>query len=260
MELNLKNKVALVCGSTQGIGRAAAMALAGEGVKVTLLARNEAKLKLVLSELPKTAVHDYIVADFSKIEELQLSVSDYINKNPGFHILINNTGGPRSGSIINATLEQFESAFTMHLKCNHVLTQLLVPYMKSEGYGRIINVISTSVKEPIEGLGVSNTIRSAVGNWSKTLSFELGAFGITVNNILPGFTETARLNEIIEQKAKKANRSFKEMAKLMKNYTPAKRFAKPKETANTVVFLASEAASYINGVNIPVDGGRTKSL
>ena len=260
MELNLKNKVALVCGSTQGIGRAAAMALAGEGVKVTLLARNEAKLKLVLSELPNTAVHDYIVADFSKIEELQLSVSDYINKNPGFHILINNTGGPRSGSIINATLEQFESAFTMHLKCNHVLTQLLVPYMKSEGYGRIINVISTSVKEPIEGLGVSNTIRSAVGNWSKTLSFELGAFGITVNNILPGFTETARLNEIIEEKAKKANRSFKEMEKLMKNYTPAKRFAKPKETANTVVFLASEAASYINGVNIPVDGGRTKSL
>lgn len=260
MELNLKNKVALVCGSTQGIGRAAAMALASEGVKVTLLARNEAKLKLVLSELPKTAVHDYIVADFSKIEELQLNVSDYINKNPGFHILINNTGGPRSGSIINATLEQFESAFTMHLKCNHVLTQLLVPYMKSEGYGRIINVISTSVKEPIEGLGVSNTIRSAVGNWSKTLSFELGAFGITVNNILPGFTETARLNEIIEEKAKKANRSFKEMEKLMKNYTPAKRFAKPKETANTVVFLASEAASYINGVNIPVDGGRTKSL
>jgi 3-oxoacyl-[acyl-carrier protein] reductase len=260
MELNLKNKVALVCGSTQGIGRAAAMALAGEGVKVTLLARNETKLKLVLSELPKTAVHDYIVADFSKIEELQLSVSEYINKNPGFHILINNTGGPRSGSIINATLEQFESAFTMHLKCNHVLTQLLVPYMKSEGYGRIINVISTSVKEPIEGLGVSNTIRNAVGNWSKTLSFELGAFGITVNNILPGFTETARLNEIIEEKAKKANRSFKEMEKLMKNYTPAKRFAKPKETANTVVFLASEAASYINGVNIPVDGGRTKSL
>ena len=260
MELNLKNKVALVCGSTQGIGRAAAIALANEGVKVTLLARNEAKLKLVLSELPKTAVHDYIVADFSKIEELQLSVSDYINKNPGFHILINNTGGPRSGSIINATLEQFESAFTMHLKCNHVLTQLLVPYMKSEGYGRIINVISTSVKEPIEGLGVSNTIRNAVGNWSKTLSFELGAFGITVNNILPGFTETARLNEIIEEKAKKTNISFKEMVKLMKNYTPAKRFAKPKETANTVVFLASEAASYINGVNIPVDGGRTKSL
>jgi 3-oxoacyl-[acyl-carrier protein] reductase len=132
--------------------------------------------------------------------------------------------------------------------------------MKSEKYGRIINVISTSVKEPIEGLGVSNTIRNAVGNWSKTLSFELGAYGITVNNVLPGFTKTERLNEIIEVKAKKANMSFKEMERIMKTYTPAKRFAKPEETANTIVFLASEAAGYINGINIPVDGGRTKSL
>ena len=260
MELNLKNKAALVCGSTQGIGRATAMALANEGVKVTLLARDQAKLEHVLSELPKTANHDYIVADFSKVDALKVKVSDYLNKNSGFHILINNTGGPRSGSILEATLEQFESAFTMHLKCSHVLTQLLVPFMKSENYGRIINVISTSVKEPIEGLGVSNTIRNAVGNWSKTLSFELGAFGITVNNVLPGFTQTERLNEIIDVKAKKTNTSFEEMKNLMKNYTPAKRFAKPQETANTIVFLASEAASYINGVNIPVDGGRTKSL
>lgn len=260
MELNLKNKAALVCGSTQGIGRATAMALANEGVKVTLLARDQTKLEHVLSELPKTANHDYIVADFSKVDALKVKVSDYLNKNSGFHILINNTGGPRSGSILEATLEQFESAFTMHLKCSHVLTQLLVPFMKSENYGRIINVISTSVKEPIDGLGVSNTIRNAVGNWSKTLSFELGAFGITVNNVLPGFTQTERLNEIIDVKAKKTNTSFEEMKNLMKNYTPAKRFAKPQETANAIVFLASEAASYINGVNIPVDGGRTKSL
>ncbi len=260
MELNLKNKAALVCGSTQGIGRATAMALANEGVKVTLLARDQTKLEHVLSELPKTANHDYIVADFSKVDALKVKVSDYLNKNSGFHILINNTGGPRSGSILEATLEQFESAFTMHLKCSHVLTQLLVPFMKSENYGRIINVISTSVKEPIDGLGVSNTIRNAVGNWSKTLSFELGAFGITVNNVLPGFTQTERLNEIIDVKAKKTNTSFEEMKNLMKNYTPAKRFAKPQETANAIVFLASKAASYINGVNIPVDGGRTKSL
>ena len=132
--------------------------------------------------------------------------------------------------------------------------------MKKERFGRIINVISTSVKEPIEGLGVSNTIRNAVGNWSKTLSFELGAYGITVNNVLPGFTETERLNEIIKVKAEKAKTTFDEMKEIMKNYTPAKRFAKPEETANTIVFLASEAAGYINGVNIPVDGGRTKSL
>lgn len=260
MELNLKNKAALVCGSTQGIGRATAMALANEGVKVTLLARDQAKLEHVLSELPKNANHDYIVADFSKVDALKVKVLDYLKINSGFHILINNTGGPRSGSILEATLEQFESAFTMHLKCSHVLTQSLVPFMKAESYGRIINVISTSVKEPIEGLGVSNTIRNAVGNWSKTLSFELGAFGITVNNVLPGFTQTERLNEIIDVKAKKTNTSFEEMKNLMKNYTPAKRFAKPQETANAIVFLASEAASYINGVNMPVDGGRTKSL
>ena len=260
MELNLKNKSALVCGSTQGIGRAAAMALAREGTRITLVARNEERLKKVLSELPTTAKHDYIVADFSDHQQLKSKVLEYLASNSGFHILINNTGGPRSGAIIEANLEEFESAFTQHLKCNHVLAQLLVPFMKSEQYGRIINVISTSVKEPIEGLGVSNTIRNAVGNWSKTLSFELGAFGITVNNVLPGFTETERLNEIINIKANKAGVSFEEMEEVMKTYTPAKRFAKPEETANTVVFLASEAASYVNGVNIPVDGGRTKSL
>jgi 3-oxoacyl-[acyl-carrier protein] reductase len=260
MELNLNNKSALVCGSTQGIGYATAVALANEGTRVTLIARNEEKLKKIVSKLPKTAAHDYIVADFSNPKKLKTNVEDYLISNKGFHILINNTGGPRSGAILEASLEQFEAAFTQHLKCNHVLTQLVVPFMKSEHYGRIINVISTSVKEPIEGLGVSNTIRNAVGNWSKTLSFELGALGITVNNVLPGFTQTQRLNEIIDIKAKKANVSFEEMEAIMKTYTPAKRFAKPEETANAIVFLSSEAASYINGINVPVDGGRTKSL
>ena len=260
MELNLINKSALVCGSTQGIGRATAMLLAQEGTRVTLIARNEEKLKQVITELPKTADHNYIVADFSNPDDVKFKVSSYLKSNSGFHILINNTGGPRSGAIIDATLDQFEAAFTMHLKCNHVLAQLVVPFMKTAHYGRIINVISTSVKEPIEGLGVSNTIRNAVGNWSKTLSFELGPFGITVNNVLPGFTETERLNEIINIKAKKAMVSFEEMERIMKNYTPAKRFAKPEETAHAIAFLASKSAGYINGVNIPVDGGRTKSL
>ena len=141
-----------------------------------------------------------------------------------------------------------------------MLGQITVPFMKKVSFGRIINIISTSVKEPIEGLGVSNTIRNAVGNWSKTLSFELGSFGITVNNVLPGFTETERLNEIIKIKAKQSKKSIEEMSAIMRNYTPAKRFALPEETANAIVFLASEAASYVNGVNIPVDGGRTKSL
>ena len=231
-----------------------------EGVKVTLVARNETKLKDVVASLPNTDQHNYIVADFMNPLDLKLKVEDYILKHHSFHILVNNTGGPRSGAIIDASLEEFENAFTQHLKCNHVLAQLLVPFMKQESYGRIINIISTSVKEPIEGLGVSNTIRNAVGNWSKTLSFELGSFGITVNNVLPGFTETERLNEIIKIKAHMAQTSLEEMTATMKNYSPAKRFAKPEETAHAIVFLASEAASYINGVNIPVDGGRTKSL
>lgn len=260
MNLNLEHKHALVCGSTQGIGKAAAVALANEGVKLTLVARNEAKLKAVIAALPNAEQHNYIIADFMNPTELKSKVESYIQNNHGFHILINNTGGPRSGAIINASLEEFENAFTQHLKCNHVLAQLTVPFMKEESYGRIINVISTSVKEPIEGLGVSNTIRNAVGNWSKTLSFELGQFGVTVNNVLPGFTETERLNEIIKIKADQAQTSIEEMTAIMKNYTPAKRFAKPEETANAIVFLASAAASYINGVNIPVDGGRTKSL
>jgi 3-oxoacyl-[acyl-carrier protein] reductase len=260
MKLNLEHKNALVCGSTQGIGKAAAIALASEGVIVTLLARNESKLKEVIKQLPNAQNHDYIVADFMNPEVLKSNVENYILQNHGFHILVNNTGGPRSGPIIDASLKAFEDAFTQHLKCNHVLAQLTVPFMKENSYGRIINIISTSVKEPIEGLGVSNTIRNAVGNWSKTLSFELGHLGITVNNILPGFTETERLNEIIKIKAEQSKTNIDKMANIMKTYTPAKRFAKPEETANAIVFLASEAASYINGVNIPVDGGRTKSL
>jgi 3-oxoacyl-[acyl-carrier protein] reductase len=260
MNLNLKNKNALVCGSTQGIGKATAMALAAEGVNVTLVARNEDKLKQVLAELPSTENHNYIVVDFSNPEKLKDKVSSYINENNGFHILVNNTGGPKGGPVFSATIEDFENAFTQHLKCNHILVQAVVPFMKSEGFGRIINIISTSVKQPLDGLGVSNTIRGAVANWSKTLANELGSFGITVNNVLPGATETERLSEIIKNKSSKIGVSEEDVANAMKNNVPAKRFAKPEETANAITFLASEAASYINGINLPVDGGRTKSL
>lgn len=258
MNLNLKNKNALVCGSTQGIGKATAIALAEEGVNVTLLARNEEKMKAVLAELPnENQCHGYLVADFSKPKELRKIIEA---SELQFHILINNTGGPAGGPVFNAELDEFEKAFTMHLKCNHVLVQALVPFMKEEGYGRIINVISTSVKQPLDGLGVSNTIRGAVANWSKTLANELGQFGITVNNVLPGATETERLNEILKNKSVKTGKSIDEVAEGMKNASPAKRFAKPEETAAAITFLASEQASFINGINLPVDGGRTKSL
>jgi len=260
MNLNLNNKNALVCGSTQGIGKATAFALAKEGVNITLVARNREKLKTVLTELPNPTKHSYIVADFSNPRDLQEQVIKFIEKKHGFHILVNNTGGPRSGNILNASIAEFDNAFIQHVKCNHVLAQSTIPFMQEQGFGRIINIISTSVKEPIPGLGVSNTIRGAVGNWSKTLANEVAASGITVNNILPGFTETERLNEIIKIKAISENKTIDDMAEIMKNYTPAKRFAKPKEVANAITFLASEAASYINGINVPVDGGRTKSL
>ncbi|NNF83402.1 MAG: SDR family oxidoreductase, partial [Flavobacteriaceae bacterium] len=199
-------------------------------------------------------------ADFFEPAKLQKTISEYLSDNTGFHILINNTGGPRSGLIKDASLEEFRKAFNQHLICNHVLAQSVIPYMTREKFGRIINVISTSVKEPIPGLGVSNTIRNAVANWSKTLAGEVGAMGITVNNVLPGFTETERLNEIIKIKASQENTSIDQMTAIMKNYTPAKRFAKPEETAAAILFLASEQAAYINGINLPVDGGRTKSL
>jgi 3-oxoacyl-[acyl-carrier protein] reductase len=260
MNLNLNNKYALVCGSTAGIGKATAIALAEEGVQVTLIARNEDKLKAALKDLPQQRNHDYIVADFSNPEALKNKVSEYVLKHHGFHILVNNTGGPKGGPIFSAEIDEFESAFTQHLKCNHVLAQSLVPFMKSEGYGRIINVISTSVKQPLDGLGVSNTIRGAVANWSKTLANELGQFGITVNNVLPGATGTERLTEIIKNKSAKTGNSLEEAANAMKSAVPAKRFAKPEEIADAITFLASEAAGYINGINLPVDGGRTKSL
>lgn len=259
MNLNLTHKNALVCGSTQGIGKASAKQLAELGANVTLVARNEEKLQHVLTELAtdQGQSHNYIVADFQNPESLQQKISA---TGQVFHILINNTGGPAGGPVFNASLEEFERAFTQHLKCNHILAQTVVPGMKTEGYGRIINIISTSVKQPLNGLGVSNTIRGAVANWSKTLANELGVFGITVNNVLPGATATERLNEIINNKATKLGKSIEEASNTMKNEIPAKRFAKPQEIAYAIAFLASEAASYINGINLPVDGGRTKSL
>lgn len=260
MDLKLNNKYALVCGSTAGIGKATAMALAQEGVQVTLIARNEDKLKAALKELPQHRSHNYIVADFSNPKELKYKVSEYVSNHHGFHILVNNTGGPKGGPVFSAHIDEFESAFTQHLKCNHVLAQAVVPFMKEEQFGRIVNVISTSVKQPLDGLGVSNTIRGAVANWSKTLANELGQFGITVNNVLPGATGTERLAEIIKNKSVKTGNTEEASANAMKNAVPAKRFAKPEEIANAITFLASEAAAYINGINLPVDGGRTKSL
>jgi 3-oxoacyl-[acyl-carrier protein] reductase len=258
MNLNLEGKTALVCGSTQGIGRAAAIELAEMGASIVLMARNEEALKETASILPGTG-HRYLSADFAHSAEVQSVIQSFASENQ-VHILVNNTGGPPPGKILDAEIEAFRVAFNSHLINNHILATALIPGMKAAGYGRIINVISTSVKQPLPGLGVSNTIRAAVANWSKTLAMELGPFGITVNNVLPGATETGRLQQIITGKAEKIGKDEIEIRREMEAEIPAGRLGKPEEIAAAIAFLASPAAGYINGINVPVDGGRTLCL
>ncbi|MDB4083010.1 SDR family oxidoreductase [Vicingaceae bacterium] len=259
MNLDLTGKNALVCGSTAGIGKAVAIELAEMGANLLLMARNEEKLKTAVSEMDssKGQKHSYVVADFSDVATVKSAVE--LIQNP-IHILINNTGGPPGGPIADADVSEFVSAFSMHLLCNHTLVQGVKKGMIDSGYGRIINIISTSVKIPLTGLGVSNTVRGAVGNWAKTMANELGVHGITVNNVLPGATATERLRSIIESKAAKTGKSVKEIETWFDDAVPMKRVAEPYEVAAAAAFLASPAASYINGINVPVDGGRTGSL
>jgi 3-oxoacyl-[acyl-carrier protein] reductase len=261
MIISLQGKRALVGGSTQGIGRAIAIGLAESGAAVTLVARDENKLKSVLSELPQVqeGTHDYLVADYSKPEQLRETIQQYTTTQT-IHILVNNTGGPSAGPIISATTDAFIHAYEQHLICNHILMQATVDGMKKSGYGRIINIISTSVKQPLSNLGVSNTTRAAVANWAKTLATELAPFGITVNNVLPGATKTTRLESIIRNKAQNTSAAVDDIEAHMLAEIPAGRFAQAEEIANAAVFLASPQAAYITGINVPVDGGRTGCL
>lgn len=255
-------KTAVVCGATQGIGYACAKLLASKGFRIALVARNEEALKKVKEELNVQfpEAHCYIVADFSKPQNLQQAISSWVDKGNSADVLINNTGGPRGGAIASAAIQEFLDAFNQHLICNHIMATSLIPGMKEKGAGRIINIISTSVKQPLPNLGVSNTIRGAVANWSKTLANELGKFNITVNNVLPGATMTGRLRGLAEAKADITGMRTEEILEQMASESPMKRLAEPEEIAAAVAFLASEEAAYISGVNLPVDGGRTKSL
>ncbi|MEM9053286.1 MAG: SDR family oxidoreductase [Bacteroidota bacterium] len=262
MNISLEGKKAIVCGSTQGIGKSCALEIAMLGADVTVLARNESELQNVKVELDQISSGDHkiLVADFSNPEYLKSQLQSYLEGGSHVDILINNTGGPPGGPIIDADFQAFRNALDLHLHCNHLLVQAVTPHMKSAGFGRIINIISTSVKIPIPGLGVSNTVRGAVASWAKTLSIELGVYGITVNNVLPGFTDTVRLHGIIKNKAAKTGLSEERVIEDFKKETPAGRFGLPEEIASLAAFLATPAAAYINGTSIPVDGGRTGSI
>ena len=262
MDLDLTGRHALVCGASQGIGRAAAIELAQLGANVTLLARSREPLETALTALPKThaaQAHAYVAVDMNDHAALRAKIEDLAATRP-VQILVNNSGGPPSGPAHTASLDDFRIAFNQHLIAAQIVLQAVLAGMRGAGYGRVINVISTSVKEPIRNLGVSNTIRGAVASWSKTLAGELGQFGITVNNVLPGYTKTQRLDQILGDRARAAGKSESEIAKAMQASVPAGRFAEAGEIGAVIAFLASPAAGYVNGINVPVDGGRMQSL
>lgn len=261
MNIDLTGKNALVCGSSGGIGKACAIELSSLGANVTLLARNEKALGTAILELNRYSgqKHDFIIADTSDHADLRQKLTGLL-AHKKIHILVNNSGGPPAGSILEADAEAFKRAFEQHLLAYHLAAQMLVPEMKQAAYGRIINIISTSVKQPLHGLGVSNTIRAAVANWSKTLATELAPWRITVNNVLPGATETDRLNAIIANKSVTKGVDPEQIKEEMLAEIPMKRFGQPYEIAAAVAFLASPAAAYITGTQITVDGGRTGVL
>ncbi len=258
----LKDRHALVCGGSEGIGKAAATALAHLGCTVTLLARDKERLLAVRDALPALSgqKHRCIVADMEDLMALKESVLDAVAKTGGFHVLLNNSGGPSAGPLIHESIDKFESVFRQHVLSAQTLTQLLLDGMIASGYGRIINVISTSVKAPLPNLGVSNTVRGAMSSWAKTLAGEVAPWGITVNNVLPGATDTARLRNLIASKALKTGRTEEQVAQEMQEEIPLGRFAQPEEVAHAIAFLASPRAAYISGINLPVDGGRLKNL
>lgn len=262
MDLSLVGRRALVCGSSQGIGLAAAICLAELGAEVTLLARDRTRLESACAGLPSShgQAHAVLAADFANHAEVVETVGEWVTASGGAEILINNTGGPAPGPALTATAAQFSSAFAAHLLVNQALVQAVVPRMKAVGYGRILNVISTSVKQPIHGLGVSNTVRGAVASWAKTLAAELAPFGITVNNVLPGATRTARLEQILADSAARSGGTLADAERKMLAPIPAGRFAEASEIGAAIGFLASPSAAYITGINLPVDGGRLQCL
>ena len=257
MDKSLNGKTAIVCGSTDGIGKSTAILMANRGCQIILVARDQDKLDITLSELNKDNNHSYVRANFDKPDELKENISIALKSlNKPVDILVNNSGGPHGGPLIEANEDEFRIAFERLLICNHILAKAVFPGMKEMKCGRIINIISTSIRQVIAGLGVSNTIRGSVAQWGKSLALELGELGITVNNVLPGYTSTSRLKELAKNKSKSTGISEEDLYKLWGNNTSLKRLGVPEEIAEGIAFLASDASSYINGHNLSIDGGR----
>ncbi len=260
MQIEMKDRWVLVGGASQGIGAATARAFADCGARVILLSRRSDKLEQVRLSLANPQSHRTFAVDLEGEAELALLMGRLVKEIGPVSAWVNNTGGPKAGVLAEASPAELERAFSGHVLASQTILQAVLPGMKQQRYGRIINVLSTSVKIPIANLGVSNTIRAAMANWAKTLAMELGPFGITVNNILPGFTETPRLESLASTAAQKSNRSPDEIRREWIETIPLRRLANPSETAAAIAFLASPLASYISGINLPVDGGRTGAL
>lgn len=258
MDMSLKGKRALVCGASQGIGEAIAHEFASQGAEVILLARSESKLEKICSQLPK-GNHRILVLDLKDRMKLTESLN-VLQKSGPIEILVNNSGGPKSGSLLDATEQDFLEGFENHILAAAHIVKNLLPGMRERKYGRIINIISTSVKVPIQNLGVSNTIRAAMANWAKTLATELAPLGVTVNNVLPGYTATPRLDILAKAAADRQGKTEEDIKNNWRAMTPMGRFALPEEIAAAVAFLASPSAAFITGINLPVDGGRTPCL
>ena len=260
MKINLSGKKALVGGSSKGIGLGIARQLAESGASVCLMARDKNKLEEIINELPKNNYQDqeYLLVDFSNFEKFKSTIKEYLSTN-SIDILVNNTQGPPAGNSLSKDIDSYQEAFDLLFKCVVYTTSLIVPQMQKNKWGRIINVTSVSVKEPLNYLVLSNSIRSAVVAWAKSLSVDIGKDGITINSILTGYFDTERIKELNKEKSKSLNISEDEVLEKMKSLVPLNRLGKIDEYGYLVSFLSSDKAAYINGTSIPIDGGLLKS-
>lgn len=261
MDISLKGKHALVGGSSRGIGHAIACQLARSGARVTLAARNEALLATTVAELTRETgtKHGYLVTDYTDLGAYQSQIADFLQRDP-VDILVNNTQGPPAGTSLEMGTEDYQRAFDLLFQGVVYTTMKALPHMQQHGWGRIINVASVSVREPLGYLALSNSIRSALVSWAKTLAGDVGPFGITVNSVLTGYFETERLTSLNAKKAEQMGIAPSEVADRLKALVPLRRLGQPEEYGYLAAFLASDQAAYLTGAAIPLDGGLLKSV